>query len=70
MTSSHRVIQTLATKVNFQVTPELELFAKKLIDETLAQVDERVYGRGENSWYYDDDKKWIKLHFGYGKIGT
>jgi hypothetical protein len=41
-------------------------FAKLIIEETLKQVDERVYGRGENSWYYDDDKRWVRLHFGYG----
>lgn len=43
-------------------------FAQLVIEETLNQVDERVYGRGENSWYYDADKKWVRLHFGYGEL--
>ena len=50
------------------VMPDLERFAKLIIEETLKQVDERTYGRGENQWYYDDDKRWIRLHFGYGEI--
>lgn len=31
------------------------------------EVDERTFCRGETSWY-DDDKKWIRLHFGYGEL--
>lgn len=42
-------------------------FAKLIIEETLKEVDERCYGRGENSWHYEDDKKWIRMHFGIGK---
>lgn len=45
-----------------------EKFAKLIIEETLNQVDEQCYGRGENQWYYDDDKRWIRLHFGYGEL--
>jgi hypothetical protein len=45
-----------------------EKFAELIIEETLRQVDERCYGRGENQWYYDDDKKWVRLHFGYGEL--
>lgn len=45
-----------------------EKFAKLIIEETLKQIDDRVYGRGQNSWYYDDDKKWVRLHFGYGEL--
>lgn len=45
-----------------------EKFAKLLIEETLAQVDDRCYGRGENQWYYEDDKKWIRMHFFGGKL--
>ena len=45
-----------------------EKFAKLIVEETLKEVDERVYGRGENQWYYDDDKKWIRLYFGYGEL--
>lgn len=45
-----------------------ENFAKLVIEETLTQVDERVYGRGENTWYYEDDKQWVHLHFGYGEL--
>jgi len=45
-----------------------EKFAELIIESTLNQVDEQVYGRGENSWYYDDDKKRIRLHFGYGEL--
>lgn len=43
-------------------------FAELIIEETLLQVDNQVYGRGENSWYYDEDKKWVRLHFGYGEL--
>ena len=47
---------------------DIEKFAKLIIEETLKQVDERCYGRGENQWYYEDDKKWVRLHFGYGEL--
>ena len=46
----------------------IEKFAELIVEETLKEVDERVYGRGENQWYYDDDKKWIRLYFGYGEL--
>lgn len=46
----------------------MEIFARLIVEETLAEVDERVYGRGENQWYYDEDKKWVRLHFGYGEL--
>ena len=46
----------------------IQKFAQLIIEETLKQVDERVYGRGENQWYYEDDKKWVRLHFGYGEL--
>ena len=45
-----------------------EKFAELIIEETLTQVDEQCYGRGENQWYYNDDKRWIRLHFGYGEL--
>ena len=45
-----------------------EEFAKLIVEETLTQVDERCYGRGENQWYYEDDKEWVRLHFGYGSF--
>jgi hypothetical protein len=45
-----------------------EKFARLIIEETLSEVDERVYGRGENQWYYDNDKKWVRHHFGYGEL--
>jgi hypothetical protein len=41
---------------------------KMIVEETLKQVDERCYGRGENQWYYEDDKRWVRLHFGYGEL--
>jgi hypothetical protein len=43
-------------------------FARLIVEETLKQVDERTYGRGENQWYYNEDKEWVRLHFGYGKL--
>ena len=46
----------------------IELFTRLIVEETLAEVDERVYGRGENQWYYDVDKNWVRLHFGYGEL--
>ena len=46
----------------------IQKFAELIIEETLSQVDEKCYGRGENQWYYEDDKQWIRLHFGYGEI--
>ena len=39
-------------------------FAKSIVEETLKEVDECCYGRGENSWYYEEDKKWIRMYFG------
>ena len=47
---------------------DLERFAELIIEETLKQVDQQCYGRGENQWYYEDDKRWIRLHFGYGEL--
>ena len=38
---------------------------KLVVEETLEQVDERTAPRGETSWY-EEDKDWIRLHFGYG----
>jgi hypothetical protein len=46
----------------------LQRFTELVVEETLRQVDERTYGRGENQWYYDDDKRWVRLHFGYGEL--
>lgn len=45
-----------------------EKFARLLIEEVLQEVDERCYGRGENQWYYEDDKKWIRMYFLGGKL--
>jgi hypothetical protein len=58
--------------VQYRETVELwdgriEKFAKLIVEETLAQVDERTYCRGETSWY-NDDKDWVRLHFGYGSL--
>ena len=53
--------------VVFDIKQDLEKFAKLIIEETLNEVDERCYGRGENQWY-DDDKQWVRLHFGYGEL--
>lgn len=47
---------------------DAEKFAKLIIEETMKQVDERCYGRSENQWYYEDDKRWIRLYFGYGEL--
>jgi len=62
----------LAKKAGFtSCTPSmqtmLEAFAKLVVEETLKQVSERTYGRDENQWY-DDDEKWVRLHFGYGEL--
>ena len=46
---------------------DLERFTKLIVEETLKQVDERTYCRGETSWY-NDDKDWVRLHFGYGRL--
>ena len=64
-------IKKLATKAGFDpaalarmgLVPQVDKFVKLLIEETLKQVDERCYGRGENQWYYEDDKRWIRMHF-------
>ena len=45
----------------------IERFTELIVEETLKQVDERTYCRGETSWY-NDDKDWVRLHFGYGKF--
>lgn len=50
------------------VMSDLEKFAELIVEETLKQVDERTYGRGENQWQYDHDKMWIRLYFGYGEL--
>ena len=56
-------------QLGFNVPSEVfENFAQLIIEETLKEVDERVYSRGENQWYYDVDKKWIRLYFGYGEL--
>lgn len=46
---------------------KIQKFAELIVEETLKQVDERTYCRGETSWY-NDDKDWVRLHFGYGKF--
>lgn len=70
-------ITTLAKLSGYEDLPTVRLafhgfdkekFAKLIIEETLKQIDDRVYGRGQNSWYYDDDKKWVRHHFGYGEL--
>lgn len=53
--------------VDMDGSEDLAKFAKLLIEETLRQVDERTCGRGDTSWY-NDDKEWVRLHFGYGKL--
>lgn len=40
---------------------------KLVVEETLEQVDERTYHRGDTSWY-NSDKDWVRLHFGYGAL--
>lgn len=42
-------------------------FAELMVEETLKEVDERTSPRGETSWF-DSDKDWVRLHFGYGKL--
>jgi len=46
----------------------IEKLVELVVEETLKQVDERCYTRGENQWYYEDDHRWIRLHFGYGEL--
>jgi hypothetical protein len=46
---------------------QVKQFAELIIEETLDQVDERTYDRGNTQWY-EDDKKWVRLHFGYGEM--
>lgn len=49
---------------NFADMHRLEKFSKFLIEDTLKEVDDCCYGRGENSWCYEKDKKWIRNQFG------
>jgi hypothetical protein len=42
-------------------------FTRLIVEETMREVDERTFCRGETSWY-DSDKDWIRLHFGYGGL--
>lgn len=50
------------------LTQQISKLIRSVVEETLEQVSERTYGRGENQWYYDDDERWIRLHFGYGEL--
>lgn len=45
-----------------------ENLVKLAVEETLKEVGQRTYGRGENQWYYEQDEQWVKLHFGYGPL--
>lgn len=38
-----------------------------IVEETLREVDERTNCHSQNSWS-DHDKKWVRLHFGYGEL--
>ena len=46
----------------------LEVFAQKLVEETLTQVAERAYYTGDRDWSDDVDRPWIQLEFGYGTL--
>ena len=45
----------------------LEKYTQMVVEETMKEVDERTSPRGETSWF-DSDKDWVRLHFGYGKL--
>lgn len=45
----------------------LEKYTQLVVEETMKEVDERTFCRGETSWY-DSDKDWVRLHFGYGEL--
>ena len=45
----------------------IEKLTQAVVEETLKEVDERTYHRGDTSWY-NSDKDWVRLHFGYGKL--
>jgi len=46
----------------------LEVFAQKVVEETLTQVSERAYYTGDRDWSDELDRQWIQLEFGYGSL--
>lgn len=46
----------------------LEVFAQKVVEETLDQVQERAYYTGDRDWSDEVDRPWIQLEFGYGSL--
>ena len=46
----------------------LEVFAQKVVEETLTQVAERAYYTGDRDWSDSVDRPWIQLEFGYGPL--
>ena len=46
----------------------LEVFAQKVVEETLTQVAERAYYTGDRDWSDELDRQWVQLEFGYGKL--
>lgn len=53
--------------VGYITEEQILKFAKLIVEETMKQVDERTCSRDDTSWY-NDDKDWVRLHFGYGKL--
>lgn len=46
----------------------LEVFAQKVVEETLTQVAERAYYTGDRDWSDEVDRQWVQLEFGYGPL--
>ena len=59
-------VSPLKTGAEWQRDFVLE-FTRLIVEETMREVDERTWHRGDTSWY-DSDKDWIRLHFGYGQL--
>jgi hypothetical protein len=46
----------------------LEVFAQKVVEETLDEVQNRAYYTGDRDWSDKIDRQWIQLEFGYGPL--
>lgn len=63
-------LASLLAQAHLEFAPDSTAVAMRygqlVVEEAMEQVDERTFCRGECSWY-DSDKDWVRLHFGYGR---
>lgn len=46
----------------------LQAFTEKLVNLVLDEVEQRAYYSGDRAWSDTEDRQWIQLEFGFGKL--